>query len=163
MTALMQSITTLINQEIRKLTEKLHEEFPHTSSIKMLSILCELQQIGGLPEEETQKMVVEETLAKFEKGTLIQSISNLIIQKIWKFAEKVHEEFPEITVNELLSIWCEQQQICGFIFPDREKVLQDPNTKTCQHMFLKVQKANTQCKVKVKGDVEFCSRHKPKP
>ena len=177
----MQSIATLINQEICKLIEKLHEGFPHTSSRKMLSIWCELQQIDGLPEEEEQKVLDEETLAKLEKGTLMESILNLISQEIWKFAAKLHEEFPGISTEELLSMWCELQQICGFEFPEREKQLslddettaekvlptgenkeEEHNTKTCQPMYMKGRKANTQCKVRVKGDTEFCSRHKPK-
>ena len=106
----------------------------------------------------------------------MQSISNLISQEIWKFAEKLHEEFPGITTVELISMWCELQQICGFEFPEREKqhslddetidllaekVLpalrktgqykeEEHNTKACQHIYIKGQKANKRCKVEVK-------------
>jgi hypothetical protein len=173
MTTLMQSIITLINQELRKLTERMHEEFPHTSSIKMLSIWCELQQIGDMPEEETQKKVVEETLARLENGTLVQSISNLINQEIRKLTERMHEEFPEITVNKMLSIWCEMQQIGGFEFTDkhgpREAPLQDEealrktgNTKICEHVYIKGRNASTRRKTKVKGIGEYCGKHKPR-
>jgi len=55
---------------------------------------------------------------------LIQSILNLINQEIWKFSERVHEEFPQIQICEMLSIWCEMQQVCGFEFPDKP-LLQD--------------------------------------
>ena len=32
--------------------------------------------------------------------------------------------------------------------------------KTCQHMYKKGQNANTQYKVKVKGDSDYCSKHR---
>jgi hypothetical protein len=40
MSTLMQSIANLINKEIRKFVEKMHEEFPE---INMLAIWCELE------------------------------------------------------------------------------------------------------------------------
>lgn len=58
--------------------------------------------------------------------------------------------------EEILSIWCELQQICGFEYPDEPQ--QKP--KTCKHVFKKGWKANTECKVKVKGDADYCSKHK---
>jgi hypothetical protein len=43
--------------------------------------------------------------------TLLQSIADLINKEIHKFAKKVNEYFPQISINEMLSIWCELQQI----------------------------------------------------
>jgi hypothetical protein len=41
----------------------------------------------------------------------MQSIQNLINEEIRKFAEKVHEQFPQIPTNDIPAIWCELQQI----------------------------------------------------
>ena len=100
----------------------MHEEFSEVPVIKMLKVWCELQQICGLePSEEKEGKTIKDC----EKNTLlIQSILNLINQEIWKFSERVHEEFPQIQICEMLSIWCEMQQVCGFEFPDKP-LLQD--------------------------------------
>ena len=88
----------------------------------------------------------------------MQSILALINKKVEKLAEKVQELFPEITVEEVLSIWHEQQQICGIDSLDDEDTVDKVLPKTCQHVYIKGPKANKQCKVKIKG--EFCSKHK---
>ena len=107
----------------------------------------------------------------------MKSISFLINQNVRKFAESVHEEFSEIQICEMLSIWCEIQQICGFEFPDKPlqsaDLLQDEKLinslaeevllsirKTCEHVYIKGKNANTQCKTKIKGSGEYCSKHK---
>jgi hypothetical protein len=81
---------------------------------------------------------------------LLHNISNLISQEIWKFTEKLHEEFPGISTEDLVSMWCALQQICGFEFPERgkqhslaEKLLptiwetgqEEHNTKTVSNIF----------------------------
>jgi glucan phosphorylase len=50
-------------------------------------------------------------------STLMKSIADLINKEIDMFAKKVNEEFPQISINEMLTIWCEQQQICCFEIP----------------------------------------------
>jgi Iap family predicted aminopeptidase len=104
-----QSISNLITQEILKFGEKACEKFSGITVKELVSIWCEQQQICDL-EPSDKEALIEQILTKLEKGTLIESISNLISQEIRKFAEKMCEKFSGITVNELLSIWCEQQQ-----------------------------------------------------
>jgi len=58
--------------------------------------------------------------------------------------------FPEIPVDALLSIW---EEI------DQEPSIEDP-APTCKRKFLRGRNANTQCKTKVKGGGECCSKHK---
>jgi len=145
---------------IRKLgnSENLHEEYSFFEPIKMQLMWSEMQLL--YTKESMQEIISNE-------GTLGEIIYKLISMKIWKLGEKLHEDFPEISREEVLSMWCELDQICGFEFPDREKQhsLDDVTTvekvlqKTCQYMYRKCLKANTQCKVKVKGEAEFCSRH----
>jgi len=99
--------------------------------------------------------------------TLMQSNANLINKKILKFAKKVHEEFPQIPINDMLAIWCKQQGIPfstfgGFEFPEKEFITEDEEPKQkkkiCQHMYTKGRNMNTQCTTKVKrGD--YCSKH----
>jgi hypothetical protein len=150
MNALMKSISFLINQDVRKLIEKVCDEFPEVPLTKILLILQDFYD-SELPEEE------EESIKDCETNTcLMQRILNLINQKIWKIAERVHEEFPQIQIREMLSIWCEMQQICGLEFPDKQcpikaplqdeevlrktgqyrKIEQDCNTKTCEHVYI---------------------------
>ena len=53
----MQSISILINQEIRKFAENVCEEFPEVSFSKMLLIWSKLQEISGFePSEERRKL-----------------------------------------------------------------------------------------------------------
>jgi len=151
-----------------------HEEFSEVPVIKMLKVWCELQQICGLePSEEKEGKTIKDC----EKNTLlIQSILNLINQEIWKFSESLHEEFPQIQICEMLSIWCKLQQICGFEFPDKPLqsavLLQDEDLinslaeemlpsirKTCEHVYIKGRNANTQFKTKVKWSGKYCSKH----
>ena len=70
-------------------------------------------------------------------------------EKILKFAQRVNEVVPEISVDALIEML--------------EKIDQDSDpdpVPTCKHMFLKGKKANTQCKTKVKGGNDYCSKHK---
>jgi hypothetical protein len=64
-------------------------------------------------------------------------------EKVIKFAQRVNEVFPEISVDVVLAIW--------------ENI-----DDSCKHIFIKGGKANTQCKTKVKGGGKYCSKHKPK-
>jgi hypothetical protein len=70
---------------------------------------CEMQQICDTKEVVTGR------------GSLLQNISILISKEVWKFTENLHEEFPGISAEDLLSMWCELQQICDFEFPERGK------------------------------------------
>ena len=79
--------------------------------------------------------------------TLIQDITNLINKKIRKFAEKLHELYPKIPVNIMLEIWCNQQ--------DMPILDEDESPKTCKHVL----KKGRQYKTKLKGDVDYCSKH----
>ena len=103
----MQSISIPINQEIRKFVEKVCEEFPEGSCSKMLLIWCKLQEICGFLHSEEEEKTVKDCSNHETNTSLMQSISILISQEIRKFAEKVHEEFPQIQIHEMLSIWCE--------------------------------------------------------
>ena len=78
-------------------------------------------------------------------------------EKVLKFAQRVNEVFPEIPVDALLAIWEEIDD------PSVEgPIAKDPKLEapTCKHMFIKGRNANTRCKTKVKGGVEYCSKHK---
>jgi hypothetical protein len=85
--------------------------------------------------------------------------------EIRKFVEKVHEDFPQIKINNMLVIWREQQGIpfCtfgGFEFPKDEFITEEEQEKKiCQHICIKVQNANTQCTTKVKRKGHYCSKH----
>jgi hypothetical protein len=106
----------------------------------------------------------------------------LINKEIFKFAKKVKEEFPQIPIDEMLAIWCKQQQICGFEIPSLDNDSEDSVTdsganafsvtdsgvnaflvteenKICQPMYTKGKKANTQCTTKVKGKGDYCSKN----
>jgi len=72
-------------------------------------------------------------------------------QKILKFAQRVNEVVPELSVDALIAMWEEIDQNPADIAEE---------SKTCKHKFLKGKKANTQCKTKVKGDGDYCSKHK---
>jgi len=78
-------------------------------------------------------------------------VYNKDVTKILKFAQRVNEISPELSVDAITALW--------------EKIDQEPTdvaeeSKTCKHNFLKGKKANTQCKTKVKGDSDHCSKHK---
>jgi len=78
-------------------------------------------------------------------------------EKVLKFAQRVNEAFPEIPINDLIEIWeglDEEPSVEGL---DEEPTVKNP---TCKHKFLKGRNANTQCKTKVKGVGEYCSKHK---
>lgn len=47
-------------------------------------------------------------------------------------------------MNDMCDIWCEHKE---------------SKPKFCQHMYIKGQKANTLCTVKIKGEGNYCSRH----
>ena len=84
-----------------------------------------------------------------------------------------HKGLPLSTFDELLQSRGEREKITAededylaeAVLPSIRKTgqfkcEQSSNTKTCQHMYIKGQKANTQCKVKVKGDSDYCSKHR---
>jgi predicted Zn-ribbon and HTH transcriptional regulator len=116
-----------------------HEDFPEIPSIKMLTIWCKLQKICGFEDEDGDEKENTPDCSK-HRSTLMNSIENMVNQKIWEFAEKVHKEFPHISINEILSIWCELQQICGFEFPDREVESPKQEPKFVNICILKVEK-----------------------
>jgi len=62
------------------------------------------------------------------------------------FILKVHEKFPENPIIEMFKIWVDKEYI----------------PKICQHMYIKGVRANTHCKIKVKGESIYCSKHKLK-
>jgi len=82
-------------------------------------------------------------------------------QEILEFAQKINDAFNNIPVNAILTIWCELKDLPLSTFDDDEATVEKVVPKTCQHMYIKGAKANTQCKVKIKGEGEFCSKHKP--
>ena len=82
-------------------------------------------------------------------------------QEILELAQKINDAFNNIPVNAILSIWCVLKDLPLSTFDDNEATVEKVAPKTCQHMYIKGAKANTQCKVKVKGGGEFCSKHKP--
>jgi hypothetical protein len=63
-------------------------------------------------------------------------------EKIQKFAQRVNEAFPEISVDALIALW-------DVASTDR----------TCKHKFTRGKNANTQCKAKVKEGGEYCKKH----
>jgi len=81
-------------------------------------------------------------------------------QEILELAQKINDAFNNIPVNAILTIWCELKDLPFSTFDDDDDTVEKVVPKTCQHMYIKGQKANTQCKVKVK-EGEFCSKHKP--
>jgi len=60
-----------------------------------------------------------------------------------KFILKVHEKFPENPLMELLKICTDKPKIC-------------------QHIYIKSPRANAQCTIKVKGEGDYCNKHKIK-
>lgn len=72
---------------------------------------------------------------------------NISVDEFIKSAEKVHEKFPEITTGDMDDIWCEYKK---------------PKPKACQHMYTKGKNTNTQCTTKVKGEGDYCSKHRKK-
>jgi hypothetical protein len=74
------SISTLIHHDVRKLLEKVCDEFPVVPLTQMLLIMQETA-------EGSDKIVETNT-------SLMQRILNLINQKIWKLGKRVHDEFP---------------------------------------------------------------------
>jgi hypothetical protein len=109
MTTLIESILTLLHRGIKEFSEKLREEFSVIQLINVQLMWCEMQRICD----------TKEVLAG--RGSLLQNISSLISNEIWKFSEKLHEGFPGISAEDLLSVWCELQQMCDFEFPERGK------------------------------------------
>jgi len=73
-------------------------------------------------------------------------------EKIIKFIHRVKEAVPELSVDALIEMWEKIDQ-------DSDSN-QDSPTPTCKHEFRKCKKANTQCKTKVKGGNDYCSKHK---
>jgi len=62
-------------------------------------------------------------------------------EKILKFAQRVNEVVPELSVDALIAMWEEEP------------------VETCKHKFLKGKKGNTQCKTKLKGGNNYSSKH----
>jgi hypothetical protein len=58
--------------------------------------------------------------------------------------------YPEISEDALLALW-------------KEPKIPVNDLEQCKHVYIKGVKANTQCKIKVKGGGEYCSKHKHKP
>ena len=97
---------------------------------------------------------------------------------ILELAQKVNEVYDCVPVNAILAIWCNHNglpfsTVDELVQPqsEREKISVEDKEwlaevvlpfirKTCKHMYIKGQKANTQCKVKVKGDSDYCSKHR---
>ena len=102
-------------------------------------------------------------------STLMKIIWNLINEEILKFAQKDKKEFPHIPVIGMLAIWCKQKNLSFSKFDKLYGASESyfelsipikEISKSCQHMYSKGRKANTQCTTKVKGDVGYCSRNK---
>lgn len=68
--------------------------------------------------------------------------------------------FPEIPVDALLAIWEEPsvEDPAPTEINDPEPSGEDP-APTCKHNSPKGRNANTQCKTKIKGGGEYCSKH----
>jgi hypothetical protein len=64
-------------------------------------------------------------------STLMQSIADLINREIRKFVEKVHEEFPQIPINNILVVWCEQQGIPFSTFCGLQELEENLSTYLC--------------------------------
>ena len=89
-------------------------------------------------------------------------------QEILEFAQNINNAFDNIPVNDILSIWCQYKDLPFSTFDElvqplserAEEGFSEPKLKTCKHKFLKGRNTNTQCKTKVKGDGEYCSKRK---
>lgn len=94
---------------------------------------------------------------------------------ILKFSERVNKEFPQISVDALVSIYLdmvetEEKFESTELIPEKkaEAVEVVPEEKandnpTCKHKYLKGKNANKQCTTKVKGGGDYCSKHKNFP
>ena len=74
-------------------------------------------------------------------------------QKIFKFAKRVNELIPEVSVDAIIEVWDNIEDSDQ----DSETKVENP---TCKHMYIKGKNANSKCKRKVKGGGEYCSKHK---
>ena len=88
--------------------------------------------------------------------TLIRDLSDSINKEVLKFAQRVTEAFPQIPIDALLEIWCDQQEMDIAMY----KNINPEEDLTCKRKFLKGRNTNTQCKTKVKSGGEYCSKHK---
>lgn len=104
---------------------------------------------------ESDEEKKSETKTRRKPTALIETISQAINEEIKRYAAKINAMHPEVPVQGILEIWNEMQNM-----PPTKT---DESDKTCRHRFVKGKNANLHCKIRVKGDGDYCSKHKRGP
>jgi hypothetical protein len=89
-------------KEIHEITDKLYKKFPQIPYTDMIEIWFEQQNISySISKESENEYVFKIRNTHFE---------NISAAEFIKFSENMHKKFLEITMNDLVDIWCEHKE-----------------------------------------------------
>jgi len=135
--------------EIVKYAEEVHAHFPQISVVEIVKIWLEQR---NMPFSETE--------------CVNTNLTNICSCVMVDFIFKVYKKFLELSLLVVLIIWtnkeCKPETCLKNLETNTQGTESDFKSKTCQHMYIKVRRANTQCTIKVKGEDGYCSKHKLK-
>jgi hypothetical protein len=177
---IMQSITEIFNAEILKFAKRVNAEYPQVPVNGMLTIWCKQQQLPlstfGIEEgddvydfsteEEPQaskvKVVKKKAAPKKAKASVseIDSLAQSGTRKagIASDVNGLSDAEDDVRSSDEEVEHCKPKKAA----PKKKEAAKKDAGKECHHMYIKGKNANTKCTTIVKGDGNYCSKHKQK-
>ncbi|CCV02436.1 hypothetical protein IIV31_064L [Armadillidium vulgare iridescent virus] len=152
---LIESFTDMINNEILRFATQINELYPEVPVDGLLAIWCKQQNLPASTfnlDENLCDTDVDEP-PKVEKKK--KSPKTKKIAPLSPPPSDAEDDVPSEDEEP------EHGKKKKPVKKEKKEKVAD-TLKVCQHRFVKGKNANTQCTIKVKGEGDFCSKHKEK-
>lgn len=150
---IMKSINDLLNAEILKFAKRVNGEYPDVPVDAILGIWCKQQNMSmstfGLNGDYTTDTELDEDERKPVKRTPKRG------------KKKIEKPTSDDEDDKVDSDDADDEVKHGKPKAKKEKAVKEKKqTKECAHMYTKGKNAGTKCTTTVKGEGDYCSKHK---
>jgi hypothetical protein len=84
----------------------------------------------------------------------LTEVMKLFNSEVHEFCIKINKEYPDISIDDMLQIWCEQQDIDISSFNIKKS--------GCKYTLMRGNKSGQQCSSKTSAGSSYCNKHKKK-
>ena len=162
---IMQSINEIFNNEILKFAKRINAEYPDVPINGVLSIWCKQQHIPistfdiDVDEDEynADTEVEEKQKPSPKKKVVKKTVESEKTDSDFEKDDEEIESVPDADSDDEVENGKPKKA------PKKEKAKKEKAPgKVCEHKYIKGKNAGTKCTTVIKGDGNFCSKHKAK-
>ena len=170
---IMQSITEIFNAEILKFAKRVNAEYPSVPVNEMLTIWCRQQKMpmstfdleeGGDDVYDAYTEIDEEPVSKVVKTKKKKSKNENDKEEIPQSHRRIIQNGVASDIEDDVRSSDEEVEHGKQAKNDKKKRKAIPKKEgeKCHHMYIKGKNSGTKCVTTVKGDGNYCSKHKQK-